>query len=204
MSQSKTEDSLESSADERTSPTGQETELKASGPRHPNSSGDETTGTTGPKKDEPAWPDLVDGEEVITNKIWYRQCPTTPTHWDAEAQFPTALIFQWKDNEQGRQMSGSCPPKGTPENSYRHRVENEGRGSHGTWAVPFATVESLGLRLVNDSANLPKPPESPPGHTYLDMRLAPTGKSAQARAARESVRSRLLVGSYQAYKPSKP
>ncbi|GEM_PF-5296624 len=131
------------------------------------------------------------GEVILTrgDELWWRQCPDTADCWDDDAGKPSGLMFRW---DESGELSGARQDSTTAEASYKHRVEVEKRGSRGTWAVDVQTVINMKMQLVDDSANLPEPPESPPGHTYFDARDVSTGSSRAAKTERERIRSRLL------------
>lgn len=132
------------------------------------------------------------GEVILTRaeEKWWRQCPDAPDCWDADADQPSAFMFRWdKEGE----LSGAREEACTAEEAYLHRTEQEKKASRGTWALTVGTVDRMGLQLVDDSANLPAPPESPPGHTFLDLRSVTNADSKAAKGERQMLRSRLLL-----------
>lgn len=131
------------------------------------------------------------GEKVLTRgeEKWWRQCPDTPDCWDSANERPSALMFRW-DSE--AQLSGAREDKSTAEEAFNHRTNVEKKGSKGTWAVKVETVTSMSMQLIDDTDNLPEPPASPPGHTYLDARDVTTASSREGKTERERVRSKLL------------
>lgn len=132
------------------------------------------------------------GEEILTRaeEKWWRQCPDAPDCWDADKDQPSAHMFRWdKEGE----LSGARQDACSAEEAYLHRTEQEKKGSRGTWALTVGAVDRIGLQLVDDSANLPAPPESPPGHTFLDLRSVTKADSKAAKGERQMLRSRLLL-----------
>lgn len=131
------------------------------------------------------------GEELLTrdDEKWWRQCPDSADCWDPDNERPSALMFRW--DEKG-ELSGAREGKSSAETAYNHRVNVEKKGSRGTWAVTVKTVKDMSMQLIDDTANLPAPPDSPPGHTYFDARDVSTAKSKAGREDRERVRSKLL------------
>lgn len=138
------------------------------------------------------------GEVVVTgDELWWRQCPTGKIYYDDEKGQPSNLMFRWTDADAGK-LSGAREQKATAEQAYRHRAEVEKVASNGTWGVPASVAGEVG-QLIDDSANLPAPPASPPGHTYLDLRHVANGDSAADKRERERVRSRLLIAAKKHY-----
>lgn len=131
------------------------------------------------------------GEELLTRReeMWWRQCPSSADCWDDVNEQPSSLMFRWDDTGQ---LSGARQDKTTARSSYEHHVNVEKLGSSGTWALEVGTVADMSLQLIDDTANLPEPPKSPPGHTYLDARDVSTATSKTGKAERERVRSKLL------------
>lgn len=132
------------------------------------------------------------GEVILTRaeEKWWRQCPDAPDCWDADKDQPSAFMFRWdKEGE----LSGAREAACTAEEAYLHRTEQEKKGSRGTWALTVGAVSRIGLQLVDDSANLPAPPESPLGHTFLDLRSVTKADSKAAKGERQMLRSRLLL-----------
>jgi hypothetical protein len=133
------------------------------------------------------------GEVIVSGaELWWRQCPAGPAFYNEEKAQPTNLMFRWNPSDQG-QLSGARESKSTAEAAYRHAVEVEKRSSKGTWGLPASVADKVGTQLIDDSANLPEPPASPPGHTYLDVREVPTGDTRPEKDARERIRARLLL-----------
>jgi len=54
------------------------------------------------------------------------------------------------------------------------------------------TVHDMSMQLIDDTANLPAPPASPPGHTYFDARDISDADNKTGKREREKVRSALL------------
>jgi len=132
------------------------------------------------------------GEEILTRKdeMWWRQCPSSADCWDDVNEQPSSLMFRW-DPDSG-QLSGARQDTTTARKSYEHHVNVEKLGSKGTWALEVGTVTDMSLQLIDDTANLPEPPKSPPGHTYLDARDVSTATSRTGKVERERLRSKLL------------
>lgn len=131
--------------------------------------------------------------EVILTRAdekWWRQCPDTPDCWDADKDQPSAQMFWW---DQSGELSGAREDASTAEEAYLHRTQQEKKSSRGTWALTVGAVDRVGLQLVDDSANLPAPPDSPPGHTFLDLRSVSSASSKTAKVQRQALRSRLLL-----------
>ena len=131
------------------------------------------------------------GEEVLTraDEKWWRQCPDTADCWDPDNERPSALMFRWDDTGE---LSGAREDGSTAAQAYDHRVNVEKKGSKGTWAVKVGTVTGMSMQLIDDTANLPEPPKSPPGHAYFDARDVSRAKSKAGRDERERVRSKLF------------
>lgn len=131
------------------------------------------------------------GEELLTRReeMWWRQCPSSADCWDDVHKQPSSLMFRWDDTGQ---LSGARQDKTTARKSYEHHISVEKLGSSGTWALEVGTVADMSLQLIDDTASLPEPPKSPPGHTYLDARDVSAATSKTGKAERERVRSKLL------------
>lgn len=154
---------------------------------------------TGLTEAVPDLPPVEAGEElVVGDELWWRQCPAGPAFYDEVKGQPTSMMFRWVDRDEGR-LSGARQTKSTAEQAYRHRTEVEQRGSAGTWGLPASVALKIRSQLIDDSANLPSPPESPPGHTYLDVRHIPLDSTRPAKDARERIRSRLLLAAKRHY-----
>lgn len=138
-------------------------------------------------------PAPMPGESLVTgDELWWRQCPSGPTYFDEEKGQPTNMMFHWNDADAGM-LSGARASASSAEQAYKHRTEVEKKASEGTWGLPAKTAAKVGSQLIDDSANLPAPPGSPPGHTYLDLRHVSNAKNRTARDERERIRARLLL-----------
>jgi hypothetical protein len=137
------------------------------------------------------------GEAVVTGgELWWRQCPAGPAFFDEVKGQPTNVMFRWDERDAGK-LSGARATKSTAEQAYKHRTEVEKRPSVGTWGVPASVASKVDSQFIDDSATLPAPPDSPPGHTYLDVRHIPLDKSRPAKDERERIRARLLLAAKQ-------
>lgn len=115
-----------------------------------------------------------------------------------EKDQPANVMFRWEERDAGK-LSGARETKSTAERAYKHRTEIEKRSSAGTWGVPASVAGEIASQFIDDSANLPAPPDSPPGHTYLDVRHISLDKTRPARDVRERIRSRLLLAARRHY-----
>lgn len=129
---------------------------------------------------------------VVGTELWWRQCPPGPAFFDEVKNQPSDVMFRWNDIDAGK-LSGARATKSTAEEAYVHHVNVSKKQSKGTWGVPASTAAKVSSQLLDDSLNLPAPPASPPGHTYLDMRKAPSGSTMADKASRFRIRSRLLL-----------
>jgi hypothetical protein len=136
------------------------------------------------------------GEEAVTDRAerWFRACPDDLDSWDDKNDAPTNLMFKWGSGDAG-ELSGTRSDKTTAEKTFDHLVEVEGRAIKQIRSVTVEKLSAESLHLHDDSANLPGPPDSPPGHTFLDVRHLPTGKRKPEKTARERVRAYLLENS---------
>jgi hypothetical protein len=138
-------------------------------------------------------PALAPGENlVVGSELWWRQCPVGSDFWDEDTDTPSNMMFYWNSHDAG-QLSGARQRDSTAEEAFRHRTQMEGKTSHGTWAVPAYIGSKINAQFIDDSANLPASPAAPPGHTYLDVRHVPSGKSRADKDVREGIRARLLL-----------
>lgn len=140
-----------------------------------------------------ALPQPEPGEVVVTgDELWWRQCPTGPAFYDEVKGQPTDMMFRWTDADEGK-LSGARQTKSTAEEAYVHRTEVEKKPSAGTWGIAASIAGKVSSQLLDDSANRPAPPDSPPGHTYLDLRHVSLDSTRAAKDERERIRARLLI-----------
>ena len=140
-----------------------------------------------------ALPQPEPGELLVTgDELWWRQCPAGPAFYDEVKGQPTNLMFRWTEVDEGK-LSGARATKSTAEDAYLHRIEVEQKLSAGTWGVPASVAGKVSSQLIDDSANLPAPPSSPRGHTYLDVRHVSLDSTRAAKDERLRIRARLLI-----------
>lgn len=152
-----------------------------------------------------ALPKLEKGEVLVDgSEFWWRQCPVGPAFYDEVKGQPSSLMFRWTASDLGKlsgaRESGSTPV--TAADAYKHATEVEKRDSKGTWGIRASTAKSIGSQFIDDSANLPAPPISPPGHTYLDLRHVPLGDKRPEKDERERLRGRLLLAARRHFPPA--
>ena len=112
-------------------------------------------------------------------------------------------MFRWNDRDAGKlsgaRSNGSI--RVSAADAYKHATEIEKRGSNGTWGVQASRAGELGSQFIDDSATLPPPPASPPGHTFLDVRHVSAGSAQQEKLDRERIRARLLLAAQRYFPP---
>lgn len=138
------------------------------------------------------WPDLVDGEVVLTadgESLW-RQAAPSYHEQDGTLSY---LIFRPMSND-NRMLSVSRETVVTAKKAHDSHVES-GRSSLGTLAVRVGQVRDAGLRSVDDSASADDVPE---GHAYIDFRPLTKGET---NIAAEVLLRRAIANGW-AYRPS--
>lgn len=146
-------------------------------------------------------PAFVEGEiEVLDgSELWFRACDLAK--WDGELRQASSLMFQCGSDDNG-ELSGARSSKTTAEDLFDHLSAVEKRDIREIRQITVDALNDEELHLHDDSAVIPSPPRSPVGHTYLDLKHLPTGKTNPAKRERERIRARLLVQSSTAHRPA--
>lgn len=118
-------------------------------------------------------------------------CVDSDETWDQEEQRPSNMMFYLSSADKG-ELSGARSGKTTPEETYRHHTEDQGRQVKAVWGLAVADLSEEKLHLHDDSGLLAGPPTTPEGHTWLDLKHLPTGRGNPAKQERERMRSMLV------------
>ncbi len=137
------------------------------------------------------WPDLVDGEEKLTDPdeiLWRQVHPQRLQNGHVSSD-----AFEPGSND-AKQLSCSRSSKVSAVEAHRHHTEVLNLLSSGCAAVSVSEVESArpivaqnpevaSIRAIDDTETATAEDSLPPGHTYLDFR--PFGSSRISKKAKQ-------------------